>query len=87
MVRLLSILLFLSSQNHPVSNCVFCRFMIKQVEKLCDGRGNAKGQRSSWSSVRDQITNTFVLRLVSCIQLASKLSLHYSVSQLSLPVL
>ncbi|XP_058676588.1 cyclin N-terminal domain-containing protein 1 [Ammospiza caudacuta] len=54
------------------------RFMIKQVEQMCDGRGSTKGQRSSWSSVRDQITNTFVLRLVSCVQLASKLSLHYS---------
>ncbi|XP_023802638.1 cyclin N-terminal domain-containing protein 1 isoform X3 [Cyanistes caeruleus] len=58
------------------------RFMIKQVEQMCDDRGNAKGhgqgQKSSWSSVRDQIVNTFVLRLVSCVQLASKLSLHYS---------
>uniref|UniRef100_A0A8C3MFT6 Cyclin N-terminal domain-containing protein n=1 Tax=Geospiza parvula TaxID=87175 RepID=A0A8C3MFT6_GEOPR len=56
------------------------RFMIKQVEQMCDDRGSTQGQRSSWSSVRDQITNTFVLRLVSCVQLASKLSLHYSVS-------
>ncbi|XP_071307227.1 cyclin N-terminal domain-containing protein 1 isoform X3 [Agelaius tricolor] len=54
------------------------RFMIKQVEQMCDDRGSTQGQRSSWSSVRDQITNTFVLRLVSCVQLASKLSLHYS---------
>ncbi|NXE02228.1 CNTD1 protein, partial [Chaetorhynchus papuensis] len=58
------------------------RFMIKQVEQMCGNGGNAKGadqgQRSSWSSVRDQIANTFVLRLVSCVQLASKLSLHYS---------
>ncbi|XP_021388521.2 cyclin N-terminal domain-containing protein 1 isoform X3 [Lonchura striata] len=58
------------------------RFMIKQVEQMRDDResteGRDQGQRSSWSSVRDQITNTFVLRLVSCVQLASKLSLHYS---------
>ncbi|XP_057235508.1 cyclin N-terminal domain-containing protein 1 isoform X2 [Malurus melanocephalus] len=58
------------------------RFMIKQVEQMCESRGNSKdraqGQGNSWSSVRDQIANTFVLRLVSCIQLASKLSLHYS---------
>ncbi|NXP96434.1 CNTD1 protein, partial [Passerina amoena] len=54
------------------------RFMIKQVEQMCDDRGSTQGQRSSWSFVRDQITNTFVLRLVSCVQLASKLSLHYS---------
>ncbi|XP_027564357.1 cyclin N-terminal domain-containing protein 1 isoform X2 [Neopelma chrysocephalum] len=59
------------------------RFMIKQVEQLWESssgsvKGGAQGQGSSWSSVRDQIVNTFVLRLVSCIQLASKLSLHYS---------
>ncbi|NWS04414.1 CNTD1 protein, partial [Motacilla alba] len=58
------------------------RFMIKQVEQMCGDRGSTRGrgqgQRSSWSSLRDQITNTFVLRLVSCVQLASKLSLHYS---------
>ncbi|NXR32496.1 CNTD1 protein, partial [Zosterops hypoxanthus] len=58
------------------------RFMIKQVEQMCGDGGNSKGrdqgQRSSWSSVREQITNTFVLRLVSCVQLASKLSLHYN---------
>ncbi|NXO25300.1 CNTD1 protein, partial [Cisticola juncidis] len=57
------------------------RFMIKQVEQMCDDRGDSKGreqgQRSSWSCVRDQISSTFVLRLVSCVQLASKLSLHY----------
>ncbi|XP_017689682.1 PREDICTED: cyclin N-terminal domain-containing protein 1 isoform X2 [Lepidothrix coronata] len=59
------------------------RFMIKQVEQLWESssgsvKGGAQGQGSSWSSVRDQIVDTFVLRLVSCIQLASKLSLHYS---------
>ncbi|XP_038019166.1 cyclin N-terminal domain-containing protein 1 isoform X3 [Motacilla alba alba] len=70
------------SQNHSLSSCGFCRFMIKQVEQMCGDRGSTRGrgqgQRSSWSSLRDQITNTFVLRLVSCVQLASKLSLHYS---------
>ncbi|XP_064492585.1 cyclin N-terminal domain-containing protein 1 isoform X3 [Pseudopipra pipra] len=59
------------------------RFMIKQVEQLWESssgsvKGGAQGQGSSWTSVRDQIVNTFVLRLVSCIQLVSKLSLHYS---------
>ncbi|NWQ61545.1 CNTD1 protein, partial [Neopipo cinnamomea] len=59
------------------------RFMIKQVEQMWESssgsvKGGAQGQGSTWSSVRDEIVNTFVLRLVSCIQLASKLSLHYS---------
>ncbi|NWR36079.1 CNTD1 protein, partial [Tachuris rubrigastra] len=62
------------------------RFMIKQVEQMWESsvlrcgsiKGGAQGQGSTWSSVRDKIVNTFVLRLVSCVQLASKLSLHYS---------
>lgn len=63
--------------------------MIKQLEHICkSSRENIKsreqGQGSSWSSLKDQIYDTFVLRLVSCIQLASKLSLHYNVSQLNL---
>ncbi|NWV01686.1 CNTD1 protein, partial [Upupa epops] len=60
------------------------RYMIKQVEQISKSfRENVKnhepGQRSSWSSLEDQICNTFVLRLVSCVQLASKLSLHYNI--------
>ncbi|KFP82229.1 Cyclin N-terminal domain-containing protein 1, partial [Acanthisitta chloris] len=59
------------------------RFMIRQVEQLCEScrRGvgsHGQGPGSSWRSVRDQIVNTFVLRLVSCMQLASKFSLHYT---------
>ncbi|NWW45647.1 CNTD1 protein, partial [Pedionomus torquatus] len=60
------------------------RFMIKQVEQISkSSRDNVKnreqGQGSSRSSLKDQIYDTFVLRLVSCIQLASKLSLHYKI--------
>ncbi|NXM74513.1 CNTD1 protein, partial [Serilophus lunatus] len=49
------------------------RFLLKQVEQQrepCQG--------SSWSCVGEQTVSTSVLRLVSCVQLASKLSLHYS---------
>ncbi|NXU80314.1 CNTD1 protein, partial [Oreotrochilus melanogaster] len=60
------------------------RFMIKQVEQICNSsREKVKscegGGGSSWSSQEDQIYETFVLRLVSCVQLASKLSLHYNI--------
>ncbi|XP_014814688.1 PREDICTED: cyclin N-terminal domain-containing protein 1 [Calidris pugnax] len=60
------------------------RFMIKQLEQIYESsRENVKsceqGQGSSRSSLKDQIYDTFVLRLVSCIQLASKLSLHYNI--------
>ncbi|XP_068516946.1 cyclin N-terminal domain-containing protein 1 isoform X1 [Anas acuta] len=58
------------------------RFMIKQVEQVCKSpTENMEGTKggSSWSSLKEQIYDTFVLRLVSCIQLASKLSLHYNI--------
>ncbi|NWI89320.1 CNTD1 protein, partial [Pitta sordida] len=59
------------------------RFMTKQVEQMWEScsesvKGGAQGQGSSWSSVREQIVSTSVLRVVSCVQLASKLSLHYT---------
>ncbi|KFO97551.1 Cyclin N-terminal domain-containing protein 1, partial [Calypte anna] len=63
------------------------RFMIKQVEEICNSSrekvkscegGRGGGDRGS-SSQKDQIYDTFVLRLVSCVQLASKLSLHYNI--------
>ncbi|KAM4645186.1 cyclin N-terminal domain-containing protein 1 isoform 3-T3 [Amazona ochrocephala] len=56
------------------------RFMTKQVEQISKSsrRHCEQGGGSSWSSLEDQIYNTFVLRLVSCVQLASKLSLHYN---------
>ncbi|KFV40431.1 Cyclin N-terminal domain-containing protein 1, partial [Tyto alba] len=64
-----------------LESCGFCRFMIKQVEQICkSSRGNhEQGQGSSWSSLSNQIHDTFVLRLVSCVQLASKVSLHYNI--------
>uniref|UniRef100_A0A8B9UF44 Cyclin N-terminal domain-containing protein n=1 Tax=Anas zonorhyncha TaxID=75864 RepID=A0A8B9UF44_9AVES len=58
------------------------RFMIKQVEQICKSPSeNMEGTKggSSRSSLKEQIYDTFVLRLVSCIQLASKLSLHYNI--------
>ncbi|XP_008947971.1 PREDICTED: cyclin N-terminal domain-containing protein 1, partial [Merops nubicus] len=60
------------------------RFMIKHVEQICKSSRESdksceRGQGSSWSSLKDQICDTFVLRLVSCVQLASKLSLHYDI--------
>ncbi|KFO91536.1 Cyclin N-terminal domain-containing protein 1, partial [Buceros rhinoceros silvestris] len=66
-----------------LESCGFCRFMIKQVEQICQSsrenvRSSEQGQGSGGSSLKDQINDTFVLRLVSCVQLASKLSLHYN---------
>lgn len=81
---------FLAEGSCVLSSFGFCRFMIKQVEQICKSsreniRSREQGQGSAWSSLKDQIYSTFVLRLVSCVQLASKLSLHYNVSQPNLP--
>ncbi|XP_065507086.1 cyclin N-terminal domain-containing protein 1 [Caloenas nicobarica] len=57
------------------------RFMIKQIEQISSGekvKSRDQGHGSSCCSLQDQIYDTFVLRLVSCVQLASKLSLHYN---------
>ncbi|KAM6238828.1 cyclin N-terminal domain-containing protein 1 [Porphyrio hochstetteri] len=57
------------------------RFMIRQVEQMhkASKENVGQGRGSSWSSLKHQIYDTFVLRLVSCVQLASKLSLHYNI--------
>ncbi|XP_071674106.1 cyclin N-terminal domain-containing protein 1 isoform X3 [Patagioenas fasciata] len=58
------------------------RFMMKQIEQISSGgkvKSRDQGHGSTCRSLQDQIRDTFVLRLVSCVQLASKLSLHYNV--------
>ncbi|XP_035203751.1 cyclin N-terminal domain-containing protein 1 isoform X3 [Oxyura jamaicensis] len=56
--------------------------MIKQIEQICKSPSEnmeSTKEGSRRSSLKEQIYDTFVLRLVSCIQLASKLSLHYNI--------
>ncbi|XP_003340286.1 cyclin N-terminal domain-containing protein 1 isoform X1 [Monodelphis domestica] len=60
------------------------RFMVKQAESICSQaapvvRGSEKAEAWSWRTRKEQLCNTFVLRLVSCVQLASKLSFHYKI--------
>ncbi|KAM9003890.1 cyclin N-terminal domain-containing protein 1 isoform X1 [Sarcophilus harrisii] len=60
------------------------RFMVKQAESICSQaapvvRGSEKAEPWSWRAQKEQLCNTFVLRLVSCVQLASKLSFHYKI--------
>ncbi|XP_051496104.1 cyclin N-terminal domain-containing protein 1 [Apus apus] len=62
---------------------LFERFMIKQADQICKASREKVKQceqgGGSWSSWKDQMYKAFVLRLVSCVQLASKLSLHYNI--------
>ncbi|XP_048222999.1 cyclin N-terminal domain-containing protein 1 isoform X2 [Perognathus longimembris pacificus] len=58
------------------------RFMVKQAEDICmkapiQLRSNEKTESRNWKALKDQLFNKFILRLVSCVQLASKLSFHY----------
>ncbi|XP_045155467.1 cyclin N-terminal domain-containing protein 1 isoform X2 [Echinops telfairi] len=56
--------------------------MVKQAESICrqatlQSRENKAGPQN-WRALREQLLNKFILRLVSCVQLASKLSFHYN---------
>ncbi|XP_006901742.1 PREDICTED: cyclin N-terminal domain-containing protein 1 [Elephantulus edwardii] len=60
------------------------RFMVKQAESICKQatlqlRGNEKKEPQNWRSLKEQLFNKYILRLVSCVQLASKLSFHYKI--------
>ncbi|XP_003786366.1 cyclin N-terminal domain-containing protein 1 isoform X1 [Otolemur garnettii] len=60
------------------------RFMVKQAENICRQsiiqlRDNEKTESHHWRVLKEQISNKFILRLVSCVQLASKLSFHYKI--------
>ncbi|KYO46456.1 cyclin N-terminal domain-containing protein 1 isoform C [Alligator mississippiensis] len=63
---------------------IFDRFMIKQVQEMYNsteesGESGEQGRSHGWNFLKAQMHNMFMLRLVSCIQLASKLSFHYSI--------
>uniref|UniRef100_A0ABM5GRD0 Cyclin N-terminal domain-containing protein 1 isoform X2 n=1 Tax=Pogona vitticeps TaxID=103695 RepID=A0ABM5GRD0_9SAUR len=57
---------------------LFERFMLTLTEEVSNC-SRAKEEGSNLDSVKQQIEETYILRLVSCIQLASKLSFHYSI--------
>lgn len=58
------------------------RFMVKQAENICrqaTAQLREKTEPQNWKALKEQLSNKFILRLVSCVQLASKLSFHYKV--------
>lgn len=58
------------------------RFMVKQVENICQQATiqlRTKTELQNWRALKEQLFNKFILRLVSCVQLASKLSFHYKI--------
>lgn len=65
------------------------RFMVKQAENICRQATlqlrNNTTELQSWRALKEQLFNKFILRLVSCVQLASKLSFHYKVRSWVVP--
>uniref|UniRef100_A0A8D0GMI2 Cyclin N-terminal domain containing 1 n=1 Tax=Sphenodon punctatus TaxID=8508 RepID=A0A8D0GMI2_SPHPU len=57
---------------------MFERFMIKHIEEVYNSIRET-GKDSRWGCLEGQMRDTFMLRLVSCVQLASKLSFHYNI--------
>ncbi|KAM5309507.1 cyclin N-terminal domain-containing protein 1 isoform 1-T1 [Glossophaga mutica] len=58
------------------------RFMVKQAENICRQATiqlRDKTEPRNWRVLKEQLFNKFILRLVSCVQLASKLSFHYKI--------
>ncbi|TEA40095.1 cyclin N-terminal domain-containing protein 1 [Lagenorhynchus albirostris] len=58
------------------------RFMVKQAENICRQATiqlREKTGPQNWRALKEQLFNKFILRLVSCVQLASKLSFHYKI--------
>ncbi|XP_052053735.1 cyclin N-terminal domain-containing protein 1 isoform X1 [Apodemus sylvaticus] len=57
------------------------RFMVKQAEYICRQATlqlrSKETELQNWRALKEQLFNKFILRLVSCVQLASKLSFHY----------
>ncbi|XP_039729338.1 cyclin N-terminal domain-containing protein 1 isoform X2 [Pteropus medius] len=56
------------------------RFMVKQAENICrqaTTQLREKTEPQNWRALKEQLFDKFILRLVSCVQLASKLSFHY----------
>ncbi|XP_069490273.1 cyclin N-terminal domain-containing protein 1 [Ambystoma mexicanum] len=57
------------------------RYMIINTEEkyknsITPREGNERAEVDSWSIIKTQLCETFVLRLVSCVQIASKLAFH-----------
>ncbi|XP_072795390.1 cyclin N-terminal domain-containing protein 1 isoform X4 [Vicugna pacos] len=56
--------------------------MVKQAENICRQAAiqlRDKTEPQNWRALKEQLFNKFILRLVSCVQLASKLSFHYKI--------
>ncbi|XP_041029713.1 cyclin N-terminal domain-containing protein 1, partial [Carcharodon carcharias] len=63
------------------------RFMIRYIEKLYSARctGSVKNaEKYGWGLLQVRIQDHFVLRIMSCVQIASKISFHYQIVNITM---
>ncbi|XP_052819972.1 cyclin N-terminal domain-containing protein 1-like [Mya arenaria] len=61
---------------------LFDRFMLQHVRDLHDHvikNCQAKTRSREWTDIKKRVTNQVVLRIVSCVQIASKMTSHYRI--------
>ncbi|GCB80181.1 hypothetical protein scyTo_0016127, partial [Scyliorhinus torazame] len=63
------------------------RFMIRYIEKLysstCTG-SEKNTEKYGWGQLQVRIQDHFVLRIMSCVQIASKVSFHYQIVDITM---
>ncbi|XP_053378522.1 cyclin N-terminal domain-containing protein 1-like [Mercenaria mercenaria] len=72
----------MSSEVKYLSLELFDRFMVQHVQDLHEHVVNTSGMKTrgkDWHEIQNRVRNQVVLRVVSCIQIASKLTSHYRI--------
>ncbi|XP_064641984.1 cyclin N-terminal domain-containing protein 1-like [Lineus longissimus] len=61
---------------------LFDRFMVQHIQDLyqCVKKSKSKTKSKDWAAIQERIRKQITLRIVSCCQLASKLTSHYKVN-------
>ncbi|XP_060600552.1 cyclin N-terminal domain-containing protein 1-like [Ruditapes philippinarum] len=72
----------MSSEVKYLSLDLFDRFMLQHVQDLHEHVVNThpvKTRMKEWQEIQKRVSNQVVLRVISCIQIASKLTSHYRI--------
>ena len=77
-----SSMLYTKSVQYTELAVIIFRFMLKHVNDLYSHvlKSRSKHKLKDWNLILGRIKNQVTLRLVSCCQIASKLTSHYKVS-------
>ena len=66
---------------------ILYRFMLQHIQELHEHvlkTAGIKTRTKEWTEIKKRVSNQIVLRVISCIQIASKLTSHYKVCQINL---